>query len=131
MKNIFKITAMITALLFTLLASGCGETQEEKYNKLEKQLSIVAQENAKESKEIAKTLKPEEIGTEKALNIIKEQHQKFIKKGEPIIIEMEKVAKGNPKLEERVAGERETVDNMKKTIKKIEEGKIPKLPWNQ
>ena len=128
MKNIFKITAIITALLFTLLASGCGETQEEKYNKLEKQYIKIANNLTEEFNKKKETLKPEEIGSEKAVNMTKELYEKFIKEEEPVLKEMEKVAKGNPKLEEKVESEKDAIEKMKIMINKINKGEM-KTPW--
>ena len=100
MKNIFKITAIITTLLITLFASGCGDSPEQKkanFEKLENQCkqqiaeitTLTAGKAAKVTNDIAKM----QLGIQMAREIVE--------KTDPILKEMEKTAKGVKELEDK------------------------------
>ena len=121
MKNIFKIIAVITTLLIATFTFGCSspaETQQSKYEKLQKQYTEFVQKIANET--IAKKQKAK---TDKeVIQLTKEFIEKWVEKGEPMVNELEKIAKGNKELEENAKAERKELEKNKKVLEKIKNG---------
>ena len=121
MKNIFKIIAIITTLLIATFTFGCSnpvETQQSKYEKLQKQYTEFVQKIANET--IAKKQKAK---TDKeVIQLTKEFIEKWVEKGEPMVNELEKIAKGNKELEENAKAERKELEKNKKVLEKIKNG---------
>ena len=121
MKNIFKIIAVITTLLIATFTFGCSnpaETQQSKYEKLQKQYTEFVQKIANETiakKQKAKTNK-------EVIQLTKEFIEKWVEKGEPMVNELEKIAKGNKELEENAKAERKGLEKNKKVLEKIKNG---------
>lgn len=96
-NKIYKVITIIIILVISMFTFGCGETQEEKFNKLEKQYTEIFKTKGDEIIKTSKSdLSNREIWEkcEQIVNNIK-------KETNPIIKEMEKVSKGNEKLEKR------------------------------
>ena len=121
MKNIFKIIAVITTLLIATFTFGCSnpvETQQSKYEKLHKQYAEFVQKIGDET--IAKKQKAK---TDKeVIQLTKEFIEKWVEKGEPMVNELEKIAKGNKELEENAKAERKGLEHNKKILEKIKNG---------
>ena len=84
-------------LVISTFTFGCGETQEEKFSKLEKQYSELFITKGKELTEISKSNLSDKEIWEKDEEIVKN----IKKEAENILKEMEKTSKGNEKLEKK------------------------------
>ncbi len=100
MKNIFKITAIITALLITVFATGCGDSPEQKRAKFEKlenqckqQVAEITTITAGKATKVTDDIARMRLGIQMAREILE--------KTEPILKEMEKTAKGVKELEDK------------------------------
>lgn len=121
MKNIFKIIAVITTLLIATFTFGCSspvETQQSKYEKLEKQYIQICQKLTNET-----INKKRKANTDKEIiQLNKELYEKVVKETKSVLNEMNKVAKGNPELEKKVETEKKFIESCKKHIEEIKNG---------
>lgn len=99
MKKIFKTTAIIMMLIMAIFTTGC-ESQRDKYTKL-------ANEEARIGMEIANNAANRKYKSQQ------EGFREFVIRVEPIINEMEKVAKGDKELENLAKEERAEIERMK------------------
>ena len=96
-NKIYKVITIIMILVISIFTFGCGETQEEKYSKLEKKYTITFSANAEK---IGK-LDNEKLTPKQMWIKMEEIIDNTKKETEPILKEMEKTAKGNEKLEKK------------------------------
>lgn len=99
MKKIFKTTAIIMMLIMAIFTTGC-ESQKDKYTKLENEGARIGMEIANNAAN-RKYKSQQEAFRELAIRL------------EPIINEMEKVAKGDKILEEGVRQEKIELEKIK------------------
>ena len=99
MKKIFKTTAIIMMLIMAIFTTGC-ESQRDKYTKL-------ANEGARIGMEVANNAVNRKYKSQQ------EGFRELVIRLEPIINEMEKVAKGDKELENLAKEERAELERMK------------------
>lgn len=92
MNKLFKITAIIMILAISMFTMGC-ESQEEKFDRIEQKLINLDNQTS--------TNVPVTPTREGAIIIIK-ACERFISESEPLMKELDQIAKGNPKLEKRM-----------------------------
>ena len=75
MKNVLKIVAIISMLLLTVFAGGCGKSQEEKYTEARNEFVALQQQFDKNIKDFEN----KSISTKKSANSDLEYFEEYIK----------------------------------------------------
>lgn len=108
MNKIFKITTIIMILAISMFTLGC-ESQEEKFDRAAQKYINMEQKIINTVNSASQT--PE--GAKKVLKAI----EAYRTESEPLLKEMDKIAKGNPKLEEKMkkhwANHKSNINGMK------------------
>ena len=101
MKNVLKIVAIISMLLLTVFAGGCGKSQEEKYTEARNEFVALQQQFDKNIKDFEN----KSISTKKSANSDLEYFEEYIKlvgnfekKANEKVQNMTEIAKGKLEL---------------------------------